>query len=321
MASPASSTAVKDRSHTEVEQDLSNFAEEHTWDPNFDPKKIKEINKAIQEHDPEAEITLEHELEELSPYPEVNAAVQNFDDTSLDANTLRAWIIGMLFVTIGSAMNMLFSLRKPTIAVGTLVCQISSYPVGLFFAKIMPRHQFNTFGLKWTLNPGPFNKKEHAFITVMSNVSFAGGAAYSTFALEAMRGFYHLNWGTGFAILLTLCTQMTGVAMAGLFRRFMIEPSFIIYPNVLPNCALFNTLHDPHKKMDPAATNGWSISRFRWYFYVLTGAFSYYWLPGWLFQAMSNVSWVTWIKPNNVIVNQLMGSYNGLSLGAPFTGR
>lgn len=287
-------TNESDSSHQRTEHELEEFAEAHAWDPNMDHKKLHAIENAVYTHDVEAEQVLERDVVEDSPYPEVVASVQNWDDPSLPANTIRSWCIGLMFVTVGSGMNMLFSLRQPTISVGMLVTQISSYPFGWAFAKFLPRHQFNTFGLKWSLNPGPFNKKEHALIVCMANVAFAGGAAYSTFALEAMRGFYHVNFGVWFSILLTLCTQMTGIALAGLFRRFLVFPSSSLYPSVLPNCVLFNTLHDEVNTSDPAVTNGWSISRFRYFGYVLLGAFIWYWFPGFLFQGLSVIAWVTW---------------------------
>lgn len=82
-----------------------------------------------------------------------------------------------------------------------------SFPFGLAMAQYLPKKQFSFFGMKFSLNPGPFNKKEHALITIMANVSFAQGAAYSTYTVEAMRGFYKMNWGFGFNILFTLVTQ------------------------------------------------------------------------------------------------------------------
>jgi OPT family oligopeptide transporter len=141
----------------------------------------------------------------------------------------------------------------------------------------LPKHRFNFFGLRFSLNPGPFNKKEHALIVVMANISYAGGAAYSTFALEAMKGFYKVDFSVGFALLLSLCTQVTGIAMAGSFRRFLVDPSSVLYPSVLPSCTLFNTLHDEKETSDPEKANGWSISRYRYYFYVMAGSFIWYW--------------------------------------------
>lgn len=63
--------------------------------------------------------------------------------------------------------------------------------------QILPNHQFNTFGLRWNLNPGPFNIKEHAVIVMMSNVSIQGGVAYATDVLLAQEVFYGQKFGWG----------------------------------------------------------------------------------------------------------------------------
>lgn len=151
----------------------------------------------------ELERQVEAELEEDSPYPEVRAVVSNTDD-DVPVNTVRAWVLGMLFMTIGSALNMLFSLRNPAIQITSIVAQLVSYPAGVLWEKFMPTRQFNTFGLKWSLNPGPFNMKEHTLITIMANVSFSQGSAYSTYGLEALIGFYGVDYGWGFAMLFTM---------------------------------------------------------------------------------------------------------------------
>jgi hypothetical protein len=165
------------------------YGKSHPWDPNMDSSKHYVIEDASNAQDIEKKVEIVEEIGEKSPYAEVNAAVETFDDPTIPANTVRAWILGMTFVTIGSGLNMLFSLRQPAISVGSIVAQLCAYPVGVFMAKTLPKHKFNTFGLRWTLNPGPFNKKEHTLITVMANVSFGGGAAYSTLTIESMRGF------------------------------------------------------------------------------------------------------------------------------------
>lgn len=101
---------------------------------------------------------------------QVRAAIRNVD-VDLPANTIRAWVIGMLLCTIGSAVNMLFSLRNPTVSITTFIIQLVSYPIGLGWDLIFPDKVFNVFGLKFNLKPGKFNFKEHVVITVMSNVS------------------------------------------------------------------------------------------------------------------------------------------------------
>jgi OPT family small oligopeptide transporter len=180
-------------------------------------------------------------------------------------------------------------------------------------AAMLPTRQFSFFGIKWSMNPGPFNIKEHTLITIMANVSFAQGAAYSTFGLEALIGFYKVDYGWGFALLFTITTQMIGLGLAGVVRRFLVYPAAMIWPVVLPNCALFYTLHDKTKP-DPAESGGWRISRYRWFLYICLGSFVWYWFPGFIWQGLSVFAFVTWIKPNNVLINQVFGGFSGLSV-------
>lgn len=98
----------------------------------------------------------------------------------------RAWVIGMLLTTIGSGLNALFTLRSPAISITSIVAQLVAYPLGVGWSWAMPNRQFNTFGVKWNLNPGPFNFKEHTIIVIMANASFGGGAGYFTDTIERL---------------------------------------------------------------------------------------------------------------------------------------
>ena len=82
--------------------------------------------------------------------------------------------------TIGSALNMLFSMRAPSIVITSLVAQLVAYPIGVGWSKVFPNKEFHILGVRFNLNPGPFNMKEHTVIVVMANCTFGGGAAYST---------------------------------------------------------------------------------------------------------------------------------------------
>lgn len=51
------------------------------------------------------------------------------------------------------------------------------------------------------------------------------------------------------------------------------------------------------------------------FFYIATGSmFIYYWLPGYLFTALSTFNWMTWIAPSNLTLAILTGSSLGLGL-------
>jgi hypothetical protein len=92
-------------------------------------------------------------------------------DIEVPVNTIRAWVIGLTLCTIGSGVNMLFSLRNPTVLLTTYVIQLVAYPIGLGWDLVFPDREFSILGLKFNLKPGPFNIKEHVVIVCMSNVS------------------------------------------------------------------------------------------------------------------------------------------------------
>ena len=114
----------------------------------------------------------------------------------------------MMLVVVGASMNTLFSLRAPSIGLGALIAQIIAWPLGHGWAKVMPKRQYNTLGWKWSLNPGPFNIKEHSIIVVMASVSFS--AAYATDILFAQIAFYKQDFGIIFQLLLVVSTQSIG---------------------------------------------------------------------------------------------------------------
>jgi len=155
----------------------------HQYDQNFPHVvmiKIKQflaipdIESVADQH---AELIREMKLEsvlvtENSPYDEVRAIVDNTDDPELPVSTIRAYVIGTLFVFGGAFVNMLFSNRQPSVVILANVAQLLAYPCGTGLAKILPDKRFKMFGTEFSLNPGPFNKKEHMLITIMATVGF-----------------------------------------------------------------------------------------------------------------------------------------------------
>lgn len=212
---------------SQATSDLEKIKHAHQFDPNLPQEKLDFINKALHDGDAGEIIEADALFTEDSPYDEVRAAVRATDAGGA-ANTVRAWILGMLFVTLGSGLNMFLSMRSPAINFPAIVVQLLVYPIGCFWAKVVPTRVFNTFGVKWTFNTGPFTIKEHVIVTLMSNVSI--GYAYSTDALLALQGkpFYDVNLGWGFQLLFTLSSQLIGIGLAGLSRRFLVWPAAMI---------------------------------------------------------------------------------------------
>ncbi|KAF2090068.1 small oligopeptide transporter, OPT family [Saccharata proteae CBS 121410] len=251
-----------------------------------------------------------------SPYPEVRAVVPEVDDPNIPVNTLRMWVIGFVFTMLGSGINNFFSLRYPSVHIVSLVAELLAYPFGAFLAYVLPLYTVNLGPLgRWCINPDRhFNIKEHALITIMSNVSIGFGSADATGIIQAASAFYGFPNRAGFNILVVLCCQLLGFGVAGLSAPWLVTPANIIWPGTLAICALLSTLHSRAN----AVANGWKISRLRFFNYVMVAAFVWWWFPGLIFVALSYFTWVCWIAPHNRIVNHLFGMQTGLGL-SPIT--
>jgi hypothetical protein len=88
--------------------------------------------------------------------------------------------------------------------------------------------------------------------------------------------FYDIKMGWGFQLLFTISSQVIGIALSGIFRRFLVWPSAMLWPGIFSNVALFFALHDKSKS-DASKTNGWNVSRYRWFVYITAASFCWYW--------------------------------------------
>jgi len=205
---------------------------------------------------------------------------------------------------------MLLSLRRPSIVITSIVAQLISFPLGRAWGYYMPKWSFKVGKYRVHLNPGPFNIKEHTLIVLASNVSFGGGAAYATDILLAQKVFYGQNFGGAFASLLVISTQCIGYSFAGVMRRFLVWPAAMMWPTTLINATLFHTLFRDEEPDVP----GWRISRFKYFMCCFGAMFCWTWIPDYIFTALSYFPFVTWIRPDDVVLNQVFGAITGTSL-------
>ncbi|KAJ7715718.1 small oligopeptide transporter [Mycena maculata] len=243
--------------------------------------------------------------EQDSPYPEVRSAVANFDDPEMPASTLRSWTLGLLFSILIPGMNQFFHFRYPSVSVTSVVAQLIAFPIGSMWARWMPN--VSIFGI--ALNPGQFTIKEHVLITIMAGV--ASASAYATDVIAVQKTFYGESYSFAFKWMLVISTQCIGFSIGGVTRRFLVNPPSMIWPNTLVACALFNTLHS---QSYAGVGKHPGMSRERFFLFAFIGTATWYFVPGYLFQALSYFSWVCWIAPNNIVVNQLFGYRSGLGM-------
>ncbi|KAI0850649.1 small oligopeptide transporter, OPT family [Daldinia vernicosa] len=262
----------------------------HLVDLEVDVGKV--LAKAEEEGDWDAD---------TSPFPAVRAVVPETDDPDMPVNTFRAWFLGIFFVFLGAGVNQFFSLRYPGVHVVSLVAELLAFPLGVTIAKLLPISRFNP--------DHHFNIKEHAMVTIMSNVSFGFGSADATNLIQASK-FYGFDMPPGFSVMVVICCQLCGYGIAGLCRRLIVQPATMIWPGVLGNVALLSSIHSRAN----AAADGWKMTRIKFFMVVGTAAFVWYWFPGLIFTGLSYFTWICWIAPNNLAVNQIFGMVTGLGL-------
>ncbi|KAG0322347.1 hypothetical protein BGZ99_003389 [Dissophora globulifera] len=284
--------------------------------------------KDYQQYDESPVIDLE-ELEKDSPIEEVRVTVSNRDDPSMPYNTFRMWFLGLLFTVIIAFVNQFFYLRQTTVTVGYSVVALISLPMGHFMARVLPirRYRIPLLGWKFTLNPGPFSIKEHVLIGTMAACNST--TAYAVDIVILQKVFYHQT-GTPFfgSVLLVLTTQITGFAMAGGIRRFLVRPAQMVWPQTLVTAALFRSLHassitsnnddedgtGASTEKEQGGLGARRMSRTKYFLLVTLASFIYYWFPGFIFPTIGTISWICWLQPNNVILAQLTGA-GGLGIG------
>lgn len=231
---------------------------------------------------------------------------------------------------VSSALNVYYTFRSPAPSVAPLALVLIAYPIGKFLALVVPTNTYRLprwlGGLEFSLNPGPWNVKEHVLVFIMANVAVT--PPYALNAIVVLQVFYGVVYGFGFDITLVLATQLTGFGLAGLCRRFLVWPASMVWPQNLVACTLLNTLHAEEDE------ESGGITRYRFFMYLFGGAFLFFFLPGkslrgdfrasrsfpdpvregFLFTGLSVFSWICWITPRNVPVNQLFGVSSGLGM-------
>ncbi|KAG2002633.1 peptide transporter MTD1 [Coprinopsis cinerea AmutBmut pab1-1] len=244
-------------------------------------------------------------LEDDSPYPEVRSAVANTDDPDIPVSTIRSWTLGLIWAILISGLNQFFFFRYPSVTITGIVAQLLIFPMGRLWYKVVPNVKI--FGKE--LNPGPFSIKEHVLSTIMAIVG--AYSAYATDIIAVQRVLYNQNYNFSYQWMLVMSTQLIGFSIGGVARRFLVQPPSMIWPANLVTCALFNTLH---AQTYAGMGNRGGLSRERFFLYALIGATCWYFMPGYLFGALSYFNWVCWIAPDNIKVNTMFGYFHGLGM-------
>ncbi|KAH6830688.1 oligopeptide transporter 7 [Perilla frutescens var. hirtella] len=226
--------------------------------------------------------------DENSPIKEVALTVSTTDDPSLPVLTFRMWFLGTFSCILLSFLNQFFWYRTEPLSITAISAQIAVVPLGqLMAAKISTRVFFKGSRWEFTLNPGPFNVKEHVLITIFANSG--AGTVYAIHIVTAVKIFYKKQITFLVSLIVVITTQVLGFGWAGIYRR---------------------ALHEKDERVKGGVT--------RTQFFVISFicSFSYYIFPGYLFQMLTSLSWICWIYPHSILAQQIGSGLRGLGVGA-----
>ena len=171
---------------------------------------------------------------------------------------------------------MYFSFRYPSTLFIAQPLALLAHPFGKFLALVLPYTIYQLpwwlGGKKFSLNPCPWNIKEHALIYMMANV--APPPPYAMNVSIVAEKYYGITYGAAFELLLILSPNLAGIGLAGFCRGFTVKAANMIWPQNLVVCTLLNALHaEEETEID-------EMSRQKLFLYLGIGSFLWYFLPG-----------------------------------------
>ncbi|KAG2157265.1 OPT oligopeptide transporter protein-domain-containing protein [Suillus clintonianus] len=265
-----------------------------TDEKSFDAKEEKsyyiqgDIESSTQEAETD-EIVLQNEREIVTHVISVD------DDPSLNPWTLRAFFIGLGLSAFGGSLAQIYYFKPQTVFVSVMFLAIISYAIGFAMETFIPRR-----GLLRYLNPGPFNKKENAFVIIMS--SAAANSALATEVLAVQRLYYNITPNAVSSIFLLFSSQLLGYGIGGLMRGILLYPSKMLYPGVLPLLSMFDALYRDGSE---------ARRKLKVFYVVFTAIFLWEMFPEWIFPLLTGLSIFCLAAPNNAAVSRVFGGSNG----------
>ncbi|CAK9145094.1 unnamed protein product [Ilex paraguariensis] len=159
---------------------------------------------------PEKHVSVAEGQEEVNdcPIEQVRLTVPITDDPLVPVLTFRTWVLGMTSCAILAFLNQFFGYRQNQLYISSISAQIITLPLGRLMAATLPTAQIRVpfTKLSFSLNPGPFNLKEHVLITIFANAG--SNSVYAVNIITIVKAFYHRDLHPLAAYLLSQTTQV-----------------------------------------------------------------------------------------------------------------
>ncbi|KAF9037805.1 OPT oligopeptide transporter [Hymenopellis radicata] len=231
------------------------------------------------------------------------------DDPTLPVWTFRLWFCALGLSCFGAVLSQIFAFRPQTVYVSQLFLQTAGYGLGRLLQEIIPgpgarltflRTPDNAF---WRfMNPGPFNIKEHVGTLIMSAAATHGALAISIFTADDL--FYGFQPNPAIAIFTLLGSQLLGYGLAGMMRSFLVYPTYIVFPNVMPTVQMFDVLHR-------STDNFLQKKRIKFFWVLFVGIFFWEWIPEYIAPLMTGFSIFCLARRDSAWVTRIFGGAAG----------
>jgi len=165
--------------------------------------------------------------DENSPVKQVAMTVPTTDDPDLPVLTFRMWILGTLSCVVLSFLNQFFWYRTEPLSITAISAQIAVVPLGQWMASKLPSRRVLR-GTRWefSLNPGPFNVKEHVLITIFANAG--AGTVYAIHVVTVVKIFYkkHITFFVSLLVVLTTQVFVFFLFLSFCIKFFLVKRNF-----------------------------------------------------------------------------------------------
>lgn len=172
------------------------------------------------EPEPQKPPLIDEDSEE-SPVEQVRLTVSTLDDPSLPVWTFRMWFLGIISCVLLSFLNTFFMYRTEPLIITMISVQVATLPIGRFMARVLPATTFKVGSREFSLNPGPFNMKEHVLISIFANAGsgFGSGSAYAISIVDIIRAFYHrkISFLASWILIITTQVWLFGFSLSHIY--------------------------------------------------------------------------------------------------------
>ncbi|OJA09369.1 hypothetical protein AZE42_08545 [Rhizopogon vesiculosus] len=262
------------------------------------------------------------------------------DDPNLNPWTFRAFFLGIGLSAFGGVLAEIYYFKPQTVLVSLMFLAVISYVLGVFMETVIPRR-----GLFRYLNPGPFNKKENAFVVIMASASANSALGTEVLAVQRSASIVHNikevadEFDKGFTIisrpiLVVLqyhaqpwCIDIPTLLLSTtwiwdrwhderhVYLEFVIEigihlplPGILLYPSKMLYPGVL-----PLLSMFDALYEGGMAARKKLRVFYFVFAIIFFWelFPEWIFPLLTGFSIICLAAPNNAAVSRVFGGTNG----------